>query len=68
LCLMCVQDITLPEEVISAVAKQLKREARGNQEVVLAMLLDCAVELSFKAPLFALIVGECMFVAAVASL
>ena len=57
---MLVQSGTLQveEDVITAVVKHAKREARTGPEAVQAMLLDCAVQLSTKAPLYALLVGE----------
>eukprot|EP00887_Chlorella_sp_A99_P001913 scaffold18.g1913.t1 len=45
------------EEELSGMVKQIKREARIDPEGVQAMLLDCAVQLSTKAPLYALLVG-----------
>lgn len=49
--------LSLPEEALTAAVQQAKREARGDPESVTAMLLDCAVHLSTKQPLYALLVG-----------
>jgi hypothetical protein len=42
-----------------AVVKHVKREVKNFPEAVQTMLLDCAVQLSTKVPLYALIVGTC---------
>lgn len=39
--------------------KHVKREVKNFPEAVQTMLLDCAVQLSTKVPLYALIVGTC---------
>lgn len=55
---MCVtQSLQVDEDSVNALVKQLRREAKNNAEAVQTMLLDCAVQLCGKAPLYALLVG-----------
>ncbi|PSC75984.1 nuclear cap-binding subunit 1 [Micractinium conductrix] len=44
-------------EALSSVVKGLRREGRANPGPVYSMLLDCAVQLGSKAPVYALLVG-----------
>lgn len=53
-----LQGLTLEEEVVLGVVKQMKREARVNAAAVGALLIDCAVELPTKVPLYALLTGR----------
>ena len=48
----------LDEDATSGLARQVRREARNNPPLVAAQLLDCAVQLAAKAPVYALLVGE----------
>lgn len=56
----CIQDgaVHLEEEAVSGLVRGMRREARANPLLVAGMLLDCAVQLSPKAPVYALLVGE----------
>lgn len=47
----------LEEDATSGLVRQIRREARSNP-LVAGQLLDCAVQLSAKAPVYALLVGE----------
>lgn len=49
--------IHLDEEDVGALVKHLRREARNTPQLVHGMLLDCAVQLSTKVPVYALLVG-----------
>lgn len=49
--------IQLADDEVSALARQMRREARHNAPLVHGMLLDCAVQLASKAPVYALLVG-----------
>ncbi len=48
----------LDEDATSGLVRQVRREARNNPPLVAAQLLDCAVQLAAKAPVYALLVGE----------
>lgn len=48
----------LDEDATSGLVRQVRREARANPPLVAAQLLDCAVQLAAKAPVYALLVGE----------
>ena len=50
--------IHLEEEVVGGLVRHVRHQARVNPQVVQGMLLDCAVQLSTKAPVYALLVGE----------
>ena len=50
--------IHLSEEAVSSLVFQLRREGRAAPLLVQGQLLDCAVPLSTKAPVYALITGE----------
>jgi hypothetical protein len=52
-----VQGLEVEEETITAVVKHIKQMARADPAAVQAMLVDCAVELSTKLPLYALLIG-----------
>lgn len=45
------------EEGVGGLARGLRREARANPELVGGLLLDCAVQLGHKAPVYALLLG-----------
>ena len=45
------------EKTIGQVVTNIKREARTDAAAVQAMLIDCAVEISTKLPLYALLLG-----------
>ena len=51
--------IHLEEEALGGVMRQIRHQTRINPQMVQGMLLDCAVQLSTKAPVYALLVGEC---------
>ena len=56
----CLQDgvIYLDDEAVGGLVKHIRREARVNPLLVHTMLLDCAVQLSTKVPIYALLVGK----------
>jgi hypothetical protein len=60
--------IHLDEEDVGALVKHLRREARNTPQLVHGMLLDCAVQLSTKVPVYALLVGASCMAAARESL
>ncbi|GAB4821122.1 hypothetical protein N2152v2_008168 [Parachlorella kessleri] len=49
--------LEVDEKTIGQVVTNIKREARTDAAAVQAMLVDCAVELSTKLPLYALLLG-----------
>jgi hypothetical protein len=56
---MAPQGLAVDEESLSVVVKHIKREARyGDAAQVADILLDCSVQLSTKAPVYALVIGE----------
>lgn len=52
-----LQSLDVKEESLSALAKNVKKEARTNPAAVRSMLINCAVQLPTKVPLYSLIVG-----------
>lgn len=50
--------IELEDDAVTGLVRQLRREGRSNPLLVHGMLLDCAVHLSTKAPVYALLAGE----------
>ena len=54
-----LQCLEVDEDTISSLTKLIRKEARGDANTVFSMLLDCAVQLSTKAPLYALVTGGC---------
>ncbi len=57
---MSLQDgaFTLDDEQLNGLVRQLRREARTDPLHTHGALLDCAVQLAHKAPLYALLAGE----------
>ena len=49
--------LAVDDDALTTLVKQVKREARANPDATCATLLECAVQLSPKAPLFALLIG-----------
>ena len=56
----CRQGLDVDEKTIGQVVTNIKREARTDAAAAAAMLIDCAVELSNKLPLYALLIGRCL--------
>jgi hypothetical protein len=50
--------IHLEEEALGGLVRHIRHQMRINPQMVQGMLLDCAVQLSTKAPVYALLVGE----------
>ena len=47
----------MPEDVVRAMVKHVKQEARSNLPAVCSMLINCAIQMPAKMPLYCLIVG-----------
>jgi nuclear cap-binding protein subunit 1 len=45
------------QELVSSIVKNIKRESRTNPLVVRSMLINCAVQLPAKVPIYSLIIG-----------
>lgn len=53
-----MQSLQIDEEHISVMISNLKRHARINSEAVRRMLINCAVQLPAKLPLYCLLAGK----------
>lgn len=53
-----LQSLELEEDVVLGTVRHIKQELRSDMPAVQAMLVDCAVGLSTKLPLYALLLGR----------
>jgi len=54
---MYLQSLVVDEETANYVIKHFKREGRNNPEAGRRMLINCAVQLPEKVPLYSLLIG-----------